>query len=132
MDRPLPGLQESRRHQSFHHLFLHFIIAGVYGFTVTHRPVQLEVKGQGIVDDKKIQAGQWIWTSHKRAQLLDAPSYQRFLLSVPVDLACGVIQWAYVKDMGRWSEGDLLISMDLDNGSYCNGDYGVPVIRGWP
>ena len=28
--------------------------------------------------------------------------------------------------MGRWSEEDLLISMDLDNGSYCNGAYGGP------
>ena len=25
--------------------------------------------------------------------------------------------------MGRWSEEDLLISMDLDDVSYCNGNY---------
>ena len=28
--------------------------------------------------------------------------------------------------MGRWSEDDLLIYVDLDDGSYCNGAYGPP------
>ena len=27
--------------------------------------------------------------------------------------------------MGQWSEGDLLISVDLDDGYHCNGDYGA-------
>ena len=28
--------------------------------------------------------------------------------------------------MGRWSEEDLLISVDLDDGYYCNGAYWGP------
>ena len=57
------------------------------------------------------------------ARLVDLPSYQRFLRSVPVDLVCDIIQWAYVQEMGRWSEEDLLISVHLDDGSYCNRSY---------
>ena len=56
--------------------------------------------------------------------LLDAPSYLQLLQSVPVDLACDVIRWAYLQEMGRWSEEDLLISVDLDDGYHCNGAYG--------
>ena len=92
-------------------------------FTVLYQTVQLEVKGQGIVADEPIQAGQWIWTSHNMDRLLDAPSYQQFLRSVPVDLVCDVIRWAYVQDMGQWYEEDLLISVDLDDRFYCNGAY---------
>ena len=36
---------------------------------------------------------------------------------------CDVIQCAYVQGVGRWSDEDLLISVDLDDGSYCNGAY---------
>ena len=32
----------------------------------------------------------------------------------------------YVQDIGRWYEEDLLISMDLGDGSYSNGAYGGP------
>ena len=44
---------------------------------------------------------------------------------------CDVVQCAYVQEMGRWYEDDILISVDLDNGYYCNGSYGGAVIRGW-
>ena len=90
-------------------------------FAVLHKTVQLEGKGKGIVADDLIQAGQWIWTSHKADRLLDSHSYQQFLRSVTVDLECDIIQWAYVQEMGQWYEEDLLISVDLDDGSYCNG-----------
>ena len=96
-------------------------LQGDDGFAVPHRIVQLEGKGRGIVAAEPIRAGQWIWTSHKTARFLDAPSYRRFLRSVPVDLACDVLQWAYVQEMGRWTKEELLISVDLDDGSYCNG-----------
>ena len=38
-------------------------------------------------------------------------------------MECDVIQWAYIQEMGKWSEEDLLISVDLDNGYYCSGAY---------
>ena len=67
-------------------------LQGGDGFSVPHRTVQLEGKGQVIVADVLIQAGQWIWTSHQTDPSLDAPSYQKFLRSVPVDLVYDVIQ----------------------------------------
>ena len=41
---------------------------------------------------------------------------------------CNFIQWEYVQEMVQWSEEDLLISIDLEDGSYCNGAYGGSVI----
>ena len=41
-------------------------------------------------------------------------------------MAYNVIQWEYIQEMGQWSEDDLLISVDLEDGSYCNGAYGWP------
>ena len=67
-----------------------------------------------------------MWTSHKTAQLLDATYYQKFLQSVPVYLECNVLHWAYIQDMGRWSEEDILIPVDVDYRSYCDGAYGGP------
>ena len=101
-------------------------LQGDDGFAVPHQIVQVEGKGRGIVAAEPIQAGQWIWTSRKTARFLDAPSYGRFLQSVPVDLACDVMMWSYVQEMGGWSEKDFLISVDLDDGSYCNAAYGGP------
>ena len=98
-------------------------LKGDYIFTVTHQIVQWEGKGQGIVAYDLIRAEQWICTSHKTAWLLDAHYYQQFLRSIPVDIVCEVIQWAYVQDMGIWYEEDLLITVDLHYGSYCNGAY---------
>ena len=36
------------------------------------------------------------------------------------------MMWLYVQEMGGWSEKDFLISVDLDDGSYCNAAYGGP------
>ena len=115
VDWPLPGLQVNSGRQEFHPLLLLFILVGDNGFTVPHQTVQLEVKGRVIVDGEPIRSRQWIWTSQKTARLLEAPSYWLFLLSVPVDMVCDVIQWAWIQEMGWWYEEDILISMDLDN-----------------
>ena len=92
-------------------------LRGDDGFDGPHQTVQLEGKGGGIVSDEPIRVGQWILTLHNTDRLLDQPSYWQFLRYVPVDLACDVIQWAYIQEMGRWSEEDLLISVDLYDGS---------------
>ena len=41
-------------------------------------------------------------------------------------MVCNVIQWAYVQETRQWSDEDILLSMDLDYGYYCNGDYEAP------
>ena len=68
-------------------------LRGDDGLSAPKLTVQLEVKGQDIVANELIWAGQWILKSHKMDRLLEAPSYRRFLWSIPVDLVCNVIQW---------------------------------------
>ena len=79
-------------------------LRGDYRLLVPHQTVQLEVKGQGIVADELIRAGQWIWMSNKMDRLLYTPFYQKLIRFVPVYLACDVIKWAYIQEMGRWSD----------------------------
>ena len=71
----------------------HSSLWGDNRFAVPYRTVHLEGKVQGVVADKPIRAGQWIWKSHNTARLLDEHSYQKFLWYGPVYLACDINQW---------------------------------------
>ena len=72
---------------------------GGNGFSFPHQIVQVEGKVQVIVAVEPIQAGQWILMSRKTARFLDAPSYRRFLQSIPVDLTCDVLMWSYMQEI---------------------------------
>ena len=79
-------------------------------------------KGRGVFSTSLIQKGTCVWTSHKHqsARFEDGHSYRRFLAAIPEDMACDVMNWAYVQDFGTEDEPNLMICADLDEGSFIN------------
>lgn len=86
------------------------------GFQVSFEVQQFHDKGRGLVATQKVKKGDLVWTARRQtARFGDGPSYRRFLASIPTDLACDVIQWAYVQAFGV-----PLICVDLDECSFMN------------
>ena len=89
-----------------------------------HVPIIAQVtpdKGRGVFAAKVISKGSLVWSpQHQSAQFLDAHSFRQFLASIPPDMACDVLQWAYVEDLGENGMSNLIMSCDLDEGSYMN------------
>lgn len=79
-------------------------------------------KGRGVFAAAPIKKGSLVWTSHKHqsAQFHDGDAYRQFLGALPADLACDVIQWAYVEDLGTANFPKLTICVDLDEGTLVN------------
>lgn len=88
------------------------------GFSVKTKAMQAPPKGRGIFAAQDIPAGALIWSTKKTARYSDGDSYRKFNLSVERGFACDVLQWTYIQ---RMENGELRISTDLDNGSFCNG-----------
>mmetsp|Transcript_18066 Transcript_18066/g.26497 ORF Transcript_18066/g.26497 Transcript_18066/m.26497 type:complete len:249 (-) Transcript_18066:131-877(-) len=94
------------------------------GFPPPIEAKQAGPKGRGVFAAGTVKKGDMVWTAKRnRAKWGDGPSYRKFLISIPTDLACDVLQWAYVQsfsDEENDYESDLLICADLDEGSFMN------------
>jgi hypothetical protein len=69
--------------------------------------------GRGIYAAMDIPEGALVWQNIRSAQFSEGASYREFVMRVPPDLACDVLQWGYV-------DYDHKINVDLDEGSLCN------------
>ncbi len=76
-------------------------------------------KGRGVFATAPIKKGTLVWSSHKRqsARFFDGDSYRQFVATVPVDLACDIMQFSYVQDFGPPHSPELAICTDLDEGA---------------
>jgi SET domain len=93
------------------------------GFSV---PVQAKQagreKGRGVFVTAPVTSGQLVWSTHKTARFARGQDYRTFLVRIRQDLACDVLQWAYVQALSdSVSQTDKAwISVDLDAGSFIN------------
>jgi len=97
----------------------------VDGFHVPVVSKQSPGKGRGIYAGRDIKKGEIIWTGVNSARFRWGDDYREFLNSIEPHLACDVLQWAYVQDMGD-EDDDLRVTVDLDDGSFCNDGDGEP------
>lgn len=101
------------------------------GFQVPIFAQQKKYKGRGIVCSSDIPEGTLIWSADKSARFQDANDYRKFLLTSERGFACDVMQWAYVQDLGSSSEERKLhITVDLDEGSFCNDGFATKANMG--
>lgn len=84
-------------------------------------------KGRGIFATVDIPAGALMYDFRRTAQFRDGQDYRRFIMGIPADVACDVLQWAYVQYIGvapaeeeEYEKKNLRIMVDLDEGSFCN------------
>lgn len=98
------------------------------GFHVRVQARQADHKGRGIFAMEPIKKGQKVWSTSMTARFTSGNDYRAFLAEIPADLACDVIQWAYVQSLPSIDEDTerAFISVDLDEGSFVNscGDEG--------
>ena len=115
------------------------------GFAVPYYVDQSPGRGRGLFAAKDISKGSLIWTASRTAEFEDAETYRSFLLTIPADLACDVMMWAYVsygsetdeesenindeeaeednvenEEEDEDGESSLKIMLDLDESSFCN------------
>ena len=96
------------------------------GFRVAVKTTQAGDKGRGVFLQEAVPAGTLIWSTVKTARFDSGADYRRFLYSVPPDLACDVMQWAYVQSLPGGNKENprqtekLYVSVDLDEGSFIN------------
>lgn len=85
-------------------------------------------KGRGVFAAEPIARNTLVWTADQAhtARFQSGQLYRQFLSSIPMDVACDVLQWAYVQDLGGGSPDETepstsrWISVDLNEGSYMN------------
>ena len=87
-----------------------------YGFHVPFEVRQMEGKGRGIFATSDIEEGMLIWNAVNRLDFYDGTDYKKFLFGLDRGFACDVLIWAYV----HYFDGELIISVDMDAGSFCN------------
>ncbi|GKY95664.1 hypothetical protein MPSEU_000527400 [Mayamaea pseudoterrestris] len=93
-------------------------LSTVSGFYIDYDVDQTDDKGRGVFADQDIRKGQLVYTARRQmAKFSNGYEYRRFLRSIPADLACDVIQWAYVENL---TKDNLTICCDLDEGSIIN------------
>ena len=114
------------------------------GFAVPYFVDQSPGRGRGLFAATDIPKGSLIWTASRTAEFEDAETYRKFLLTIPADLACDVMMWAYVsygsetdgenklhdeedeeeeaedEEEDEGEEFSLKIMVDLDESSFCN------------
>lgn len=84
------------------------------------RVEQLGRKGRGIIAAEAVSQGQLLWSDGKTARFADGDLYREYLATVPANLACDIMSWAYIENMGDEENPNLWISVDLDETSFCN------------
>mmetsp|Transcript_20072 Transcript_20072/g.28432 ORF Transcript_20072/g.28432 Transcript_20072/m.28432 type:complete len:859 (+) Transcript_20072:163-2739(+) len=93
-------------------------------YEVRHSPG----KGRGLFSTAPVKKGTLFWSHIHHAVFPDEDSFRRFLESIPWELACDVLQWAYVEKIGP---ENFSVAVELDQGSLCNhGDSGEANIGG--
>jgi hypothetical protein len=103
------------------------------GFEVKVKAEEIAGKGRGVVALEDIPKGTVVWDSYLTARFPSAVEYRRFLASLPRELACDVMIWAYAENYSyKDDENDdgfvvppflgtrTLIGVDLDEGSFMN------------
>ena len=68
--------------------------------------------GRGIYAKADIPKGSLVWHNIRSAAFSEGMQFREFVMSLPQELGCDVLQWSYV--MGE------KIYCDLDEGSFCN------------
>lgn len=75
-------------------------------------------KGRGVFANQDIRKGQLVYSEWKqKAQFATGKDFRRFLQSIPEDLACDVLEWAYVENING---KNLTICLDVDEGALLN------------
>jgi hypothetical protein len=96
------------------------------GFSVGFEAKQADkFKGRGVYATQPIKKGDLVWSTKRTARFDNGDDYKLFLSQLETAFACDVIQWAYVQDVNDNIEGEeeeLNISVDLDEGCFCNGE----------
>lgn len=78
-------------------------------------------KGRGVFATQHIHKGTLVWTSrHQSAQFKSGLEFRTFLTRISREMACDVLMWAYVHDVGTDEQHKYRISCDLDEGSFIN------------
>ena len=106
------------------------------GFEVKVVAKQSPGKGRGIYAVEDIKEGDLIYSSKQTARFSSGAHYREFLLALEPHFACDVLQWAFVTELGAnvddkvngnvngKEELQLKISVDLDEGCFCNNGWG--------
>lgn len=103
--------------------------------------------GRGLFATEAVGAGLVMYDFSRTAQFWEAEEFTMFLSAIGTELACDVLMWSYVQELGGTEAGgasgspgpeatsassDLRIMTDLDPGSFCNnGDGGAGGNMGW-
>jgi hypothetical protein len=86
--------------------------------------------GRGIFAQDEIPRGALVWKSTHTARFVSPRHYRQYLQTLPTNLACDVIDWAYTRQQGariqqqRNQSPSFVICVDLDQGSFTNGGEG--------
>jgi len=99
-------------------------LSHVNGFDVPIHLRSLAEKGRGVFATETIAKGQLVWSGKQTATFSDGAHYVHFLDSIPEDLACDVVQWAFV---GNDENSIPIIHVDLDEGSCMNSAWDTEV-----
>ena len=98
------------------------------GFEVKVVAKQSPGKGRGIYAVEDIKEGDLIYSSKQTARFSSGAHYREFLLALQPHFACDVLQWAFVTELDDKVNGkeelQLKISVDLDEGCFCNNGWG--------
>ena len=88
--------------------------SGYNGFS---RPYQVghSRHGRGIYAKTDIPKGSLVWHNIRSAAFSEGMQFREFVMTLPRELGCDVLQWSYVMDEK--------IYCDLDEGSFCNNGY---------
>jgi hypothetical protein len=91
------------------------------GVLVKVRVEHLPGKGRAVIAAEDIPKGTRIWASTFTARFPSPMYFRRYLATLPKELACDVMIWAYAEDF-EWEEGGVraTLSVDLDEGTFFN------------
>ena len=92
-------------------------LAPTSGLVIPFEIRQTAEKGRGVFAASRIPKGSLIWHPVQHAYFQDETSFRRFLSSLTWELACDIIQWAYVEE--TW-EDEYTVAVELDVGSFIN------------
>jgi len=87
------------------------------GFVIPHEIRQSSEKGRGVFATSHVPKGTLVWHPAQHAEFPDETTFRRFLSSLPWELACDILQWAYVEEV--WKE-EYKVAVELDQGSLVN------------
>jgi len=95
------------------------------GFFVAYE-VKQTVHGRGIFATQFIKKGQLVYSAANQTAIFrTGHQYRIFLASVPPELACDVMNWAYIADFAKLKgentdDEEVRIAVELDPGCFCN------------